>query len=127
VRYWLRYYEKSRLDEEVIGSYETEYAVAWFSSLHCDGGRSTTWQISFVGAGVAELFYVDLMRTPFKIQFIDVFSLELTNDDNLLILGEAYDPGGSNWDFVDKRVIMTQAGEILSSELKIDGQWVGES
>ncbi|MFP3342668.1 hypothetical protein R0J87_09170 [Halomonas sp. SIMBA_159] len=114
------------LDEEVIGSYETEYAVAWHSSLGCDGGRSVTWQVSFVGAGVAELFYVDLTRPPMQIPFLDVTSIELTDYNNLLIMGEAYGPGGSNWDFADKRVVMTQGGEIVSSELMIDGEWVAE-
>lgn len=111
-------------DPELMGHYGERYAVAWVGDLGCEGGRAATWHISYVGVGVANLPFVDLETPPITLQFIDVHSLEVNEDDNIVVKGQRYDfrEGSGNWDFIDKTAVITPSGDLLESLVHVDGE-----
>ncbi|WP_447553968.1 hypothetical protein [Vreelandella sp. EE22] len=115
-------------DIEIMRSYGAQYAVAWYGDLYCSGGRTSTWQISYVGIGVADSPFVDLSLQPIHIDFVGVDSIDIDKNENLRVTGVAYGPDSqSHWDTVEKRATVSQRGELISSEMLIDGSWVNES
>ncbi|HCA02089.1 MAG TPA: hypothetical protein DEO68_07895 [Halomonas campaniensis] len=56
--------------------------------------------------------------------FVDVHSLELNEDDNIMVKGQRYDfwEGSSNWDFINKTAVITPSVDLRECLVHVDGE-----